>query len=134
MPSLTGSPQAFMTWGLIFFLPALGIFSFSGPTVGEVQGKYFQVEVLSPQYFKIKPRVPGPVSAHLLGGKSSQQLITRQENGQTVIYARIPMNATLTVRVGEYYLRLWMKNSSFFEIQEGFRPHATSPGGEDDQI
>ena len=86
--------------------------------------------MLSPQYFKITPRVQGPVSAHLLGGTGSQQLINRQENGRTVIFVQVPLGATLTIRVGEYFLRLWMKNASSFEVQEEFRPQKACPAGE----
>jgi hypothetical protein len=96
-----------------------------------MQGKYFQVEMRSPQSFKITPRVKGSVSAHLLGGSGSQQLITRQENGQTVIFVRVPPGATLTIKVGEYYLRLWMNNASSFEVQEEFRPRKARPAGKE---
>jgi hypothetical protein len=63
MPLLTGGPRASLAWEFIFFWTALVIFPFSGLTIGSVQGKYFQVEVLYPQYFKITPRVQGSVSA-----------------------------------------------------------------------
>jgi hypothetical protein len=126
-----GVPRASRAWGLIFFWTALVIFSFSGLTIGSVQGKYFQVEMLSPQYFKITPRVQGPVSSYLLGGKGSRQLITRQENGQTVIFVRVPQGAKLTIKVGEYNLRLWMKNASSFEVQEEFRPQKACPAGKE---
>jgi hypothetical protein len=126
-----GIPRASLAWRCIFFWTALVIFSFSGLTIGSVQGKYFQVERLSPQNFKITPRVHGPVSAYLLGSKGSQELITRQENGQTIILVRVPQGAKLTVKVGEYYLYLWMKNASSFEVQEEFRPKKASPAGEE---
>jgi hypothetical protein len=124
-------PRVSLAWRLIFFWTALVIVSLSGLTIGSVQGKYFQVEMLSPQNFKITPRVQGPVSAHLLGGAGSQHLITRQENNQTVIFVRVPQGGKLTIKVGEYYLRLWMKNASSFEVQEEFRPHKASPPGRD---
>ena len=88
MPLLTGGPRASLAWGRIFLWTALVILCCSGLTIGSVQGKYFQIEMLSSQYFKITPRVKGSVSAHLLGGTGSQQLITRQENGHTVISVR----------------------------------------------
>jgi len=117
-----GVPRASLAWRLIFFWTVIAIFSFSGFTIGSVKDKYFQVEMLSPQSFKITPRVQGPVSAHLLGGTGSQQLINRQENGQTVIFVHVPQGAKLTIKVGGYCLRLWMKNDNSFEVQEEFRP------------
>jgi hypothetical protein len=126
---LTGSPQSLMVWGLLF----LGwVMLWGGPASptplgiadDRVVGKCFQVEMISPQYFRVKPKVQGPASSQLSGGKGSRQLITRQENGQTVIYVRIPLGATLTVRVGEYSLRLWMKEENSFEIKEECRPRA----------
>ena len=87
--------------------------------------------MISSQYFKITPRVKGSFSANLRGGTSSQQLITRQENGHTVILVRVPLGATLTIKVGEYYLRLWMKNASSFEVQEEFKPQRACPAGEE---
>jgi hypothetical protein len=131
MPLLTGGPRAPLAWGRILLWTALAILCCSGLTIGSVQGKYFQIEMLSSHYFKITPRVKGSVSAHLLGGTSSQQLITRQEGGHTVILVRVPLGATLTIKVGEYYLRLWMKNASSFEVQEEFKPQRACPAGED---
>ena len=84
-PSLSASPRAPWVRGLLFFYPLLGIFCFCGLTLAAGLGKYFQVERLSPEYFKITPRVQGPVSSQLVGGGGSQELITRQENGRTVI-------------------------------------------------
>jgi hypothetical protein len=107
----------------------VGILCFCGLTLAAGPGKYFQVEKLAPQYFKITPRVQGPVSSQLVGGGGSQELITRQENGRTVIYARIPAGAALTLRVGDFYLRLWMKTSGAFEVQEGLRGQEVSPTG-----
>lgn len=124
LPLLTASPQAFLAWGRIFLLPAL-VLSFSGIAAGGVPGKYFQVEMLSPQYFRITPRVQGPMSTYLIGGKDSQQLISRQENGKTTIYVRVPLGATLTIRVGKHCLRLWMKDSSSFESEEECRLYSS---------
>jgi hypothetical protein len=124
LPLLTASPQAFLAWGRIFLLPAL-VLSFTGIAAGGVPGKYFQVEMLSPQYFRITPRVQGPMSTYLIGGKDSRQLISRQENGKITIYVRVPLGATLTIRVGEYCLRLWMKDSSSFESEEECRLYSS---------
>jgi len=111
-----------MVWGLFFLGAALwadlAILTPAAKADDRVKGKYFQMEMLSPRYFRIKPGVQGPVSSHLAGGKGSRQLITRQEKGRTVIYVRLPLGATLTVRVGEYSLRLWMKDENFFEFKE----------------
>lgn len=129
-PSLRRSPRAFRAWGLFFFSPALVILALSGPTVS-AEGKYFQVKMLSPQYFRIKPQVQGPVASFLKGGKDSRQLINRQEDGQTVIYARVPPGATLTIQVQDCYLKLWMKNSTSFQIQEECKSRSLKTGSEE---
>ena len=123
--------RIFLAWGLIYFWTALVICSSSGPANGSTQGKYFQVEMLSPQNFKITPRVRGPVSARLLGGTGSQKLITRQENGRTVISAHVPQGSKLAIKVGRYHLYLWMKSATSFEVHEDFRPRKAWPDAEE---
>ena len=119
MPLLTGSPRVSVAWGLIFFLTALAaIYALSGLAADNYQGKYFRVEMLSPHYFRISPLTRGPMSSILVGGGTSRQLVNRWENGQTVIYARVPPGATLTIRVRDCYLRLWMESSSSFQVKE----------------
>ncbi len=133
-PLLAGSPQILVVWGLIFFLPVLAAILFlSGLAAEGDQGKYFRVEMLSPHYFRIRPLIRGPVSSILVGGGTSRQLINRWENGQTVIYARVPPGATLTIRVRDCYLWLWMQNSGSFQFQEGCKSRSLNTGLEERQ-
>jgi hypothetical protein len=127
------SPRAARARGLLFFwlILALGLSPLLSRAAGE--GQYFQVHMVSPQYFRIQPLVKGPVSTVLLGGGGSQQLINRRENGQQVIYARVPVGAELTVSVGRHRLRLRMTDASRYDIREetadAARPgSAHSPG------
>lgn len=76
------------------------------------------MEMVSPQHFRIQSQVSGPVSTSLAGGGGSQQLITRQENGRTVIYAVVPPGATLILRVGNHRLRLWMTTPQDYYYRE----------------
>ncbi|MFZ5447261.1 MAG: hypothetical protein ACOZFS_01290 [Thermodesulfobacteriota bacterium] len=78
----------------------------------------FLVEMVSPQKFRIQPLVSGPVSAALVGGGGSQTLITRQENGHTVIDARVPVGATLRLQVGGKSLGLKMVDAEHYKLWE----------------
>jgi hypothetical protein len=81
-------------------------------------GKYFQVEELSPHYFCIQPLISGPLTTSLTGGSGSQELVTRQDQTRTMIYARVPPGATLLIRVGPHRLRLWITTPPNFEFRE----------------
>jgi hypothetical protein len=117
LQSSKASPRASRARGLLLFwlVLALGLSPLLSRAEGE--GQYFQVQMVSPQYFRIQPLVQGPVSTVLLGG-GSQQLINRRENGQQVIYARVPPGAELTVSVGRHRLRLRMTDAERYEIRE----------------
>ncbi len=78
----------------------------------------FQVEMVSPQRFHIQSRIAGPVSSALVGGGGNQTLITRQENGRTIIDAEIPVGAVLHLKVGEKSLKLQMVDSQHYKCWE----------------
>ena len=79
--------------------------------------RHFQVEMLAPGYFRIKPNNPGPISTVLVGGSQSQ-VITRQKNGRTSIYADVQPGALLKLKVGSHLLHLWMIDSNNYETRE----------------
>jgi hypothetical protein len=83
-----------------------------------VAGKYFLVEMLTPQHFRIQTQIPGPVSTSLVGGDGMQSILTRQENSRTVIYASLPLRARLQVKVGEHRLLIWMIDPQHYEMRQ----------------
>jgi hypothetical protein len=108
--------RLFITFILLISL----LISFSLPAA-QAAGKYFLVEQLTGLKFRIVPQIPGPVSTSLTGGSPRLQLITRQEQGRTVILARLSPGSTLLVRVGPHRLRLWVSNppnSNYHEDQD----------------
>lgn len=108
----SGQSPGLRAWGfLLLLIPLLA--NFPAFAAGN-----FLVEMVSPQHFRIQPLVSGPVSASLVGNGGSQQLITRQEKGRTVVYARVPPGATLVLRVGPHRLRLWMTTPRDYKVQE----------------
>jgi hypothetical protein len=82
-----------------------------------ISERHFQVEMISPGYFRIQPNEPGPISTSLVGGSQSQ-LITLQENGRTCIYATVKPGALLTIKAGSHRLYLKMVDSYNYEIRE----------------
>jgi hypothetical protein len=83
-----------------------------------VQTPNFQVEMIAPQKFRIQSRVSGPVSSSIMGSGGNQTLITRQENGRTVIDAEVPVGAVLHLQVGERSMRLQMLDSQHYNCWE----------------
>lgn len=75
----------------------------------------FQVEMVSPQRFRIQPLISGPVSSSIVGGGGNQTLITRQENGHTIIDAEVPVGAVLHLKVGSKSLKLRMVDSEHYQ-------------------
>jgi len=93
------------------------IFGGLGPAMALGAGDSdFRVEMVSPQKFRIQPRIAGPVSSSIVGGGGNQTLITRQENGRTVIDAEIPVGAVLHLKVGERSMRLQMVDSEHYQF------------------
>jgi hypothetical protein len=91
----------------------------SVPSLGLGAGNTdFLVEMVSPQKFRIQPRISGPVSSAIMGGGGNQTLITRQENGRTVIDAEVPVGGTLRLRVGSRSMQLQMVDSQRYEWWE----------------
>ncbi len=78
----------------------------------------FQVVMVSPQRFHIQPLISGPVSSSLVGSGGNQTLITRQENGRTVIDAEVPVGATLRLQVGSRSMNLRMVDSRHYTCWE----------------
>jgi hypothetical protein len=104
-------------WGA-GLLATLLIFGVLGPALAQGVESDFRVEMVSPQRFHIEPRVAGPVSSSLVGGGGNQTLITRQENGRTIIDAEIPVGAVLHLQVGERGMRLKMVDSQHYQCWE----------------
>lgn len=78
----------------------------------------FQVVMVSPQRFRIQPLIIGPVSSSIVGTGGNQTLITRQENGRTVIDAMVPVGATLRLQVGSRSLQLKMVDAEHYQCRE----------------
>jgi hypothetical protein len=104
---LGGLLVALIASGLLGPLPALG--------AGTPD---FQVVMVSPQRFRIQPLISGPVSSSIIGGGGNQTLITRQENGHTIIDAEVPLGATLRLQVGSRSMKLQMVDSQHYQCWE----------------
>jgi hypothetical protein len=102
--------------GLVIWLLVPLLFSGSlSPNFISGAESSFQVEMVSPQRFRIQPLISGPVSSAIVGGGGNQTLITRQENGYTVIDAEVPVGAVLHLKVGSRSLRLQMVDSEHYQ-------------------
>jgi hypothetical protein len=95
------------------------IFGVLGPGLAlGVEPSNFKVEMIAPQKFRIQPRISGPVSSSIMGSGGNQTLITRQENGRTIIDAEVPVGAVLHLQVGESSMRLQMVDSKNYKYWE----------------
>ncbi len=79
--------------------------------------RHFQVEMLAPGHFRIRPNHTGPISSALVGGSQSK-VITHQGNGRTFIYVNIQPGAVLKLKVGHHQLHLRMIDSNNYETRE----------------
>jgi hypothetical protein len=102
----------------VSLLLALLVSGLLTPALAQGTGKAdFRVEMVSPQRFRIEPRISGPVAAAMVGG-GNQTLITRQENGRTIIDAVVPVGAVLRLQVGPRSLGLKMVDSQHYQYWE----------------
>lgn len=100
-------------------LATLLISGWLGPAMAlGAENSDFRVEMVSPQKFRIESRIGGPVSSSIVGGGGNQTLITRQENGRTVINAEVPVGAVLNLKVGFRSMKLQMVDSQHYQCWE----------------